>query len=526
MLESMAGFADDVGAEAAPPDVVGFGALNIDLIASSSGLSAHAAERITESMARFEWNREGPVDEAMILEVMERLDAASLSTSLGGSAWITLFTLAQMRTGLRLGYIGVVGRMVKPGLSFTGQMDQLEIDHRWVAQIPERSCGLCLSYIDDTERVMLTYPGANFEVGSYLRENTTEIAQYLASARYVHVTSFLDDETPAEVLRVLQKAKAINPHLRISFDPGYDWCVHPSADISGILRIADLVFMNYREFKALGDYAHGESDDSIARKALNRCADECTMFVTKRYDLVEVFRGTHEGMSVQRFQLEHPARETDIEDATGAGDVFSAGVLASAASTRLRMELGAFLGLSLARHKSQRSLSGGVRLPDLSQGFLQQRETIQPRGRKPSGVLVVHDAHPQLPDIRDFIEDRCGLLFHELNSTSMTEHDAESAMKESLDRCCFAVCLLSARDHAQNGQHRTDQDTVHRAGLLQGRYGFGRVAILIEDGCDTFSNIAGLIRLDFPAGRVQSTFLELERMLAREGLGNGGAWDG
>jgi hypothetical protein len=57
-----------------------------------------------------------------------------------------------------------------------------------------------------------------------------------------------------------------------------------------------------------------------------------------------------------------------------------------------------------------------------------------------------------------------------------------------------------------------------QAGIFQGRYGFGRVAILAEEGCDTFSNIAGLIRMDFPAGRITSTFLELERMLRREGL--------
>lgn len=517
----------DMEGGAGRPDIVGLGALNVDLIAGSSGLSAHAAERVTESVARFEWNQERPIDEGTILEVMDRLDAASLSASLGGSAWITLFTLAQMRAGLRLGYVGVVGRMVKPGLSFTGQMDKLGIDRQWVAAVPGRSCGICLSYIDDTDRVMLTHPGANFEMAAHLRQYSAQIAEYLASARHVHVTSFLDQETPGEMVRVLRKAKYINPRLRVSFDPGYDWAVHRTPDIIRLLELADSVFVNYREFKALGDYAHGESDEVIARKSLSRCAESCVMFVTKRYDLVQVFRSAEEGVSVQKFHLERPAPETDIEDATGAGDVFAAGVLASTASARLRVELGAYLGLSLARYKAQRRPDRPVVLPDLSHGFLQQRESIPLAGRSPVGVVLVHDGHPQRNEVRHFIERRCGLRIHELSPETTRGRDIESTLNDCLDRCCFAVCLLSPHDSSSHRQrHQADQSIVHQAGLLHGRYGFGRVAILAEHGTDTFSNIAGLIRLDFPKSRVHSTFLELERMLAREGLLRGGRSDG
>ncbi|MCF6524228.1 nucleotide-binding protein [Streptomyces sp. JJ36] len=506
---------------------MGFGALNVDLIAGSSGLSAHAAEHVTESIARFEWNRETPVDEGTILEVVDRLDAASLSASLGGSAWITLFTLAQMRAGLRLGYVGVVGRMVKPGLSFTGQMDRLAIDRRWVAQVSGRSCGICLSYIDDTDRVMLTHPGANFEMGAYLRRHSVQIAEYLASARHVHVTSFLDEETPGEMVRILRKAKQLDPLLRVSFDPGYDWAVHRSRDIAGLLELADLVFVNYREFKALGEYAHGESDEAIADKALGRCAPRCVMFVTKRYDLVQVFRRGPNGISARKFHLERPTRETDIEDATGAGDVFAAGVLASASSARLRLELGAYLGLSLARYKAQQRPGRPVVLPDLSNGFLQQRESLPPSGRRPPGVLLVHDGHPQRHELRHFIERRCGLRLYELTSEVACGREAESALRDHLDRCCFAVCLLSSQESfPRSERYRSDQSIIHQAGLLHGRYGFDRVAILAEHGCDTFSNIAGLIRLDFPKNRVHSVFLELERMLAREGMLRGGRSDG
>ncbi|AYF79516.1 carbohydrate kinase family protein [Nocardia yunnanensis] len=198
---------------------MGFGALNVDVIATASGLSERAAEQITESTARFEWNREGATDRESILEI-RNIGTSSLNFSLGGSAWLTIYALAKMRLGLHLGYICALGRIEAPGVSFRAQMRELGIDDRWVGQFNENSCGLCLSFIDNNERVMHTNPGANLRMAEHLRTNLDAVAAYIASARCVHVTSFLDDQTPTMVATVLERARNLNPNLCISIDQG------------------------------------------------------------------------------------------------------------------------------------------------------------------------------------------------------------------------------------------------------------------------------------------------------------------
>ncbi len=495
------------------PEIVGFGALNVDYIASASRLSERLADQITESTARFEWNSEGPVEESVITKAIDRLGAASLDASLGGSAWITMSVLAQMRIGVPLGYVGVAGRIETPGLSFLRQMDLLGIDRRWVARRPDKLSGICLSYLEDAERVMLTHPGANFAMAEHLRENGREIARYLAGARLVHVTSFLDARTPEHMLDLLTEARRLKPTLIMSLDPGYDWATHRSDAVNGILALADLLFVNYREFKALGDYAPGEPDEVVAARVLRGCADGGTVFVTKRYDCVEVFRTVGAGVHARKFQLERPRQET-VEDATGAGDVFSASVLASLTSRRLLSELGAFLGLSLARQK-KRGAGQALRRPvfqTLDQGFLQSAETLSALGTRAAGVLVAHDGNPHWESLRRFIETDCDLPVQIIGT------DDDPLTHTRLDRCSFAICVLSASRPMSSGTQRPDQNIVHKIGIFQGRYGFGRVAILAEEGCESFSNIAGLVRLDFQPGRIESAFLELERMLMREGL--------
>ena len=61
-------------------------------------------------------------------------------------------------------------------------------------------------------------------------------------------------------------------------------------------------------------------------------------------------------------------------------------------------------------------------------------------------------------------------------------------------------------------------NVVHEAGLFQGRLGFTKAIILLEDGCEGFSNIEGLGQIRFPKGNIQSAFEEIRRVLEREGL--------
>lgn len=507
-------------------DVIGFGALNIDFIASASNLSAARAERVAETTARFDWNVETRVDEETVHRVIGTLGHAAFEISPGGSAWNVIFALARMGLGLRLGYVGMVGWEETPGLSFMRQMDTHAVDHRYVGRDPAAPCGMCLSYIDDNGRVMLTCPGANTGMAAFISEHFEALAAYLAAAKYVHVTSFLDSETPVRMEQVLRAARQANPRLRISLDPGYAWAADPSPPVRGLIGLADYLMLTRREFKDLGSYAHGETDQVVAGRVLAACRPGATVIVGKSYDVIDTFRSSGEGVSRRRYQAAAGRHDEGIEDTTGAGDVLAAAVLAALCSRRLQAELGIYIGLSLARDRLHREVPHrGVvraaprpaRYPDLSDGYLQFTEERPSWAAARRGVFVAHGADPQWRRVRTVIEQDWGLPVFDL-STETHGDDLASQIREHLIECGFAVCVLTAETHGPGKVGYADQSVVHQAGLLQGRYGFRRVAILVEEGCEAFSNVAGLIRLDFPSGRIESTFWQLERMLRREGL--------
>jgi predicted nucleotide-binding protein len=87
-----------------------------------------------------------------------------------------------------------------------------------------------------------------------------------------------------------------------------------------------------------------------------------------------------------------------------------------------------------------------------------------------------------------------------------------------LDRATFAFLVLTAEDEQKDGKVYARQNVVHEVGLFQGRLGFERAIILLEDGCEEFSNIAGLIQIRFPRGHVMAVSEEIRDVLRREKL--------
>jgi len=154
-------------------------------------------------------------------------------------------------------------------------------------------------------------------------------------------------------------------------------------------------------------------------------------------------------------------------------------------------------------------------LPNLSNGFLQRDKRPVRRRIESSRVFILHDANPQWLKVKHFIEERCGLETDDFGpAVDLAGDSLASKIRDPLSRCGFAVCILGA--DIPHGLQRPQQRIVHQTGILHGTYGFGRVAILIEDGCDIFTNISGLIRMVFPKGNVEAKFVDLHRMLIRE----------
>jgi len=87
-----------------------------------------------------------------------------------------------------------------------------------------------------------------------------------------------------------------------------------------------------------------------------------------------------------------------------------------------------------------------------------------------------------------------------------------------LKEAAIAFIVMTAEDEQIDGTKQARMNVIHEAGLFQGRLGFSKAIIVLEEGCEEFSNIQGLGQIRFPVGNIKACFEEIRQVLERDGL--------
>jgi predicted nucleotide-binding protein len=152
-------------------------------------------------------------------------------------------------------------------------------------------------------------------------------------------------------------------------------------------------------------------------------------------------------------------------------------------------------------------------------GILKRREVaVESQANTPKRVFIGHGGSPVWKDIKDFLVDRLGLEYEEFNREPSAGKSTKERLEEMLNASSFALIVMTGEDETEGGRLRARENVVHEAGLFQGKLGFERAIILLEDGCEEFSNIHGLNQIRFPQGKIMAASEEIRRTLERERL--------
>lgn len=135
-----------------------------------------------------------------------------------------------------------------------------------------------------------------------------------------------------------------------------------------------------------------------------------------------------------------------------------------------------------------------------------------------TNVFIGHGRSSDWRELKDFVQDRLALPWDEFNRVPVAGVTNIARLSEMLDAAAIAFLVMTAEDEMADGEMQARMNVVHEAGLFQGRLGFTRAIVLLEEGCKGFSNIEGLGQIRFPKGKIAASFEEVRRVLEREGL--------
>lgn len=135
-----------------------------------------------------------------------------------------------------------------------------------------------------------------------------------------------------------------------------------------------------------------------------------------------------------------------------------------------------------------------------------------------TNVFIGHGRASAWRDLKDFVKDRLGLPYDEFNRVPVAGITNIQRLTQMLDSAAVAFVVMTAEDEQVDGTLEARTNVIHEVGLFQGKLGFTKAIVLLEEGCAEFSNIHGLGQIRFPAGNIGAKFEEIRLVLEREGL--------
>ena len=131
-------------------------------------------------------------------------------------------------------------------------------------------------------------------------------------------------------------------------------------------------------------------------------------------------------------------------------------------------------------------------------------------------VFIGHGGDPAWRELSDELEKVHGFHTEVFEFGANAGHTTRSVLERLMGTSSFALLVMTAEDAHRDETKHARENVIHEAGLFQGRLGFDRAIVLLEDGCSEFSNIRGLQQIRFSPGLIKSAVGEVLGTLRRE----------
>jgi hypothetical protein len=131
-------------------------------------------------------------------------------------------------------------------------------------------------------------------------------------------------------------------------------------------------------------------------------------------------------------------------------------------------------------------------------------------------IFIGHGGSEQWKELKDHLHEKHEYSVVAYETGARAGHEIRDILEDMLDKASFAVLVMTGEDEADGGKMRARQNVIHELGLFQGRLGFTRSIVLLEEDTEEFSNLHGVQQIRYGKGNIKETFGEVLASLRRE----------
>jgi len=153
---------------------------------------------------------------------------------------------------------------------------------------------------------------------------------------------------------------------------------------------------------------------------------------------------------------------------------------------------------------------------NLSASKLPEKATDSENELSNPTIFIGHSRSTIWRDLKDHLHEKHGYNIQAYEIGARAGHAIRDILEDMLSSSSFALLVLTGEDETTDGKFHARQNVIHETGLFQGRIGFKRAIVLLEEGTEEFSNIHGIEQIRFSKNNIKETFGYVIATIKRE----------
>jgi predicted nucleotide-binding protein len=138
--------------------------------------------------------------------------------------------------------------------------------------------------------------------------------------------------------------------------------------------------------------------------------------------------------------------------------------------------------------------------------------------RKWLRIFIGHGHSPVWRDLKDHLTDQHKFRVEAYETEPRAGQHIVEILNKAKKSTGFAILVMTGDNTDADGNKHARENVIHETGLFQGKLGFKRAIVLLEEDCAHFSNNSGIHYISFPKGNIGAKFGEIIATIHREFL--------